>query len=291
MAAWVVVACGNAQSRAATVAYDSFESYTAGTQLESGTNGAGGTGLDGGTGFNSAYNVDNAYKTLVKIESQSLTYNNGSIHINGGSKALAFTANATSPVAPLINRGFTSQSASPLYFSFLFRASNPTTNDDDFVQVGFSNLSTGEPRASIGITGSNDTSPPKFFARAREGTMNESQLTSPTLIPSTTYLMVGRISKTGGSSTYNTLDLYLNPSTLTLPVSASVTATTAINSSSSSSSLSNLLIRTARLNGNETFYVDNFNIGTTYADVVPEPAALLTLTAAAGGLMLRRGRI
>ena len=260
---------------AAPIASDDFESYAVG-QLH---------GKNGGAGFAGPYVVDAALLTNPQVVNQSLNYSGGAVTVNGGTKAARFfdVANSNN----LISRPFASQGSDPVYFSFLYRTNNPSATSEDFVQIGLSDVTTGEPKTSVGSanTATGNAPPPVFFVRVpNAGTAVPS---TTTLVENTTYLVVGKASKGAGSSTYNRIDLYVNPTTLTEPVAATATGTSA--AGTGAASVSNLIVRTARLDAGDEYFLDNVTIGTSYGDVVPEPGALGLLGAGAG-LFLRNRR-
>lgn len=265
---------------AAPIAFDSFEEYSAG-QLESND----GIGADGGFNFTGPYDVANGLRASVNVVSLSLTYTNGDITIYGGTKALAVTNTANSN--ELFSRPITAQSDT-VYFSFLYRTTNPTTSED-FIQFGFSDAATGEPKVSIGTANniSGNAAPSRFFARAGQGVANGVQTEATmALQPDETYLLVGKFYKEG-SSNYNRVDLWVNPSSLT---ESTPTLSAAFSSGTSTATLSNLILRTARLDSGDTYYFDHLTIGTTYGDVVPEPGTLALASGAIAAALLRRRR-
>src|SRR5215204_4879018 len=132
-------------SRAALVASDGFDSYTAGSQLESGADGSAGTGLNGGTGFTGAYNIDDLNKSHADVVAQGLSYGAGGVSIDGGANAARLTG-ALSLSNDFVTRAFAAQSGT-LYLSFLLRGTQ-TTTDEDFLQFGFSGGTAGEPPIS-----------------------------------------------------------------------------------------------------------------------------------------------
>jgi hypothetical protein len=177
-----------------------------------------------------------------------------------------------------------------VYFGFLYRTNNLSTASEDFLQIGFSDVATGEPKTSIG-TGNNATGnppPPGFFIRVPNGVPGSAP-TGVTLTEDTTYLVVGKFSKASGSGTYNRIDLYLNPDSATEPATPTLSREAA--AGQGPPSISNLIVRTARLEAGDQYYIDNVAIGTTYADaVVPEPASAGVAAGAALGLLTRRRR-
>jgi len=274
LAAAVAVSSVVSTTRAATVASDNFESYPTG----------GVTGQNGGTGFTSAYVSDNT--AAVNVAAESLSYSGGPVSSSGGSKDLQVSAAGTNLGASGVDNGTLGRTyaaqAGTVYFSLLLRT-NATANNE-FFQVGLANSTGGEPALSIGASGASAAAF-DFFVRSPGG----SQTTSTTVMnPNQTYFLVGKASKVSGSTTYNQIDLFVNPSTATEPATATVSRT----GDSTLASLSTLNVRTARFTAGDIFSVDNVTIGTTYADVVPvpEPAAAGLFALAGGVLLVRRRR-
>lgn len=266
LCAGIIITCA-ANSLGAVVAVDTFDAYTVGDQLESGADGAAGTGLNGGTGFTGPYNVLDTAKSTVTI--QTIDASNAVRFVNG-------INNDT-----LLTRPFPAQS-STVYFSFTFRTNNPLTAED-FTQLGLSSSAAGEPPLAIGIQ-NNSTAPSKFFVRAN-GSGNQ-QITAIDVQPDTTYLMVGKASQVSGA-TFNRIELFLDPGA-TEPGSPTAIATSA--GGTGPATLGNFTVRTARLEATDVFSIDNLRIGTTFADVVPEPASIGVLVAAACGALASRRR-
>ncbi|MEM7791991.1 MAG: hypothetical protein AAF546_11365, partial [Verrucomicrobiota bacterium] len=81
-----------------------------------------------------------------------------------------------------------------------------------------------------------------------------------------TYYMVAKISKTGGSSSYNQLDLWVNPSAgdSNSPLGTST-------GSISFSEFSTVGFRSVNLGSNDRLWVDSLTIATEWEDVVPIP--------------------
>ena len=254
---------------------DGFEAGAAGAQLESGANGSTGVGLAGGVGWGGTYDVSNAIKSLVKVENRAaapVVYSSGGISLHGGERALRFydIANGSYAVQRPLGRVFSAPAGETVWFSFLFRtsAASPLTNQD-FFQVGFddnSNASSGSPRVSIGAntlgTVFAPTQPFQFFARSTTTVANSSFDGSVSIAAGTTYLLVGRVSASGG--TFTEVMLYVNPTTLTEPAiaSASVTANSGL------MTISHLFIRTVGLDNGDAYVLDELKIGNDYGSVV-----------------------
>ena len=271
---------------ATIVATDKYDAgYSAGTQVEAND----GTSINGGFGFTSQ-SIDDAFRANVTTSTQNLLYSSGELLIDGGPLALTLAgvggvgANSNN----LVSRSFDPQSGT-VYFSFLLRTTN-LSSEDDFIQLGLSDVTTAEPKISIGAAEATSGTPPMlFFVRVPTGTGNQAFTSSPQIKfeANTTYFLVGKASKTVAGGGYNQIDLFLNPSTLT-----EGTPTISKNvASATMTGVSNLIVRTARMESTDQYYVDDVTIGTTYADVVqvPEPTTPLLVVSAFVLLGLRRG--
>jgi hypothetical protein len=270
-----VVACLPLSARGAVIASDDFESYAAGSQL---------SGQSGATGFTGPYAVTAANSSNVTVVNKSLSYSGGIVGVNGGSNAVQVAGVADSN--DLIVRPIATQSGSPVYFGFLY-STNSTT--EAFLQFGLENGSAGDPNASVGVQGNaaNGTGAEGFFARVPNAPATTVHASSG-ITAGTTYYVVGRISKGAGSSTYNTVDLFVNPTSLD-ESSPTLTATNVANAGVSS--FNNFVLCTARTDAGSLYDFDNLTIGTTFADVVPTPEpGCLGLLGLSGLGLLRRSR-
>ena len=92
---------------------------------------------------------------------------------------------------------------------------------------------------------------------------------------------------TGGTN-YDRVDLFVNPTSLDEPGTASATAAF----DSGLSTVDDLLIRTVGLDGGDFYVIDNLRIATTFSEaiVVPEPSAAAALALAAAGRLTARRR-
>jgi hypothetical protein len=260
-----------------TTAYEGFGDYAAGAQLESGSNGSSGTPLDGGLGWAGPYDVNNAIKSLVKAENRSsapVIYSNGEVTIHGGNRAMRLydVANGAYVWQRPLEIPFDAATGDTLWLSFLFRSNNgsPLANRDYF-HVGFDDnpqAQNGTPRVGIGVTTIESTFPPnqpfRFFAKSTisDDTMVFAETEAASV---TTYLLVARIAATAG--TYDAVDLFLNPSSLSDP--GPPAATTSVDSGLTT--LTHCFLRTSGLDAGDAYVLDELKIGESYASVVAPP--------------------
>ncbi len=257
------------------VCYEGFEEYGSNVRLESGANNSPGTGLDGGTGWGGSYDVSNNIKSLVRIHdrtSSPVSYTSGDIVLPGGVRALRFwdNANGTYAVHRPLGTVFEAAAGDTLWFSILFRTADGGASplaDQDFFQIGFddnSNAAFGNPRVSIGSNAASGSFPSAcyFFARSTTAISSSSFHDSLPIVAATTYLLIGQIRSNAGI--YDTVNLFVNPSSLDDPGPPSATIT----APSGLSTLSHAFIRTAFLDSGDAYVLDEWRVGRDYGSVV-----------------------
>lgn len=283
VAAALAVCAASDRAKADLIVGDSFESYAVGNLA--GNNG----GLSGGSGaWTGAYTAINANND-ANVASGGLAYSNGAINISGGAQHVVLTdlagpvSGATAIRDGIVVRAFTPQT-NTVYFSFLFQTT--ATVGDDFLQFSLNDDADQFNSASAMMATSYQSR-----ISGNSTTTTASSSTSP--VVGMPMLLVGKVSKTNGSTTYNRIDLFVNPSTLSESL-ASVIST----SESFATTLSNFTIRTARIESGDTYLFDALRVGTTWGDVVspinyaavPEPSSFALAAIGAAGLAWRRRR-
>lgn len=256
------------------MAYESFTG-AAGTTI---------SGTSGGLGWTTAWS--SAFASRVNFVNQSLNYSAGQVAISGGNSALEISGPAGNGGDLVANREFANQSGT-IYFSFLFRTSTSAGLSNDFAQFGLDSANVN-PHVSVGhtSTGANDTTNTEFFARSDTSSSN---FTGVDTVANQTYFLVARVTK---GTTYNQVDLYVNPTTITEPVLASAS----IMGNSTLTGLDTFVLRMARLEPADRYLIDELRITTSYAEAIglPEPASLTMFALGAAGLAAwgwrRRGR-
>lgn len=253
------------------VCYEGFAEYSAGAQVESGGNGSAGTGLNGGIGWGGAFSASDFIKSLVKIEDRSASpvdFTNGEITISGGNRALRFydVANGSSALQRPLGTTFNAAVGEPLWFSVLFRTTSvsPLANRDIF-QIGFDDTAAAsQPRVSIGAATTSSTFPApfQFFARSTTAASASAFHSTLPIAAATTYLLVGQIRANAGI--YDTVSLWVNPSTLDSPGPPSASSTLP----SGLTTLSHAIIRTVDLDLNDAYVMDEWHVGRDYGSVV-----------------------
>lgn len=256
---------GSVPLGAAVIASDDFEGKTLG-DLD---------GQGGGSGFVGIWSAD----TQVDVVSSTLSYSGGSVGANGGGQALQIAFTNADIVDNLFSRSFDSSYTGTVYLSFLFREITNPDFGTDFIQVGFENTSPAQPLVSTLRRGG--------AYQVRSGTSSPAGNTVGTTIADfDTHLLVLKAEK-NASGTYNRISLFIDPTSLSEPGSA----TEQVNASSGLSTVGLLTARSAFHAAGDTVQIDNLLVGDSWADVVtaiPEPSAALLILLAGLGLLRRR---
>lgn len=253
---------------AALLARENFED-----ELTGGLNGQG-AGADGG--FTGTWSAD----AQASVVSTTLSYTNGDVTSLGGSQALELTFANADIVGNLFSRSFTPIINGTVYLSFLYRETTNPAFGTDFIQVGFEDTDPDQPRASIMRRNG------EYQVRAGTSSPGTSTVGSGVSADTgVTHLFVMKAEKTGAGN-YNRISLFVDPSSLTEPGSASAV----VNADTGRANFGLLTARSAFHATGDSFQLDNLRIGESWEDVVvPEPGtaglALLGST-----LLLRRRR-
>jgi hypothetical protein len=191
---------------------------------------------------------------------------NGELRLSGANNANA----ATHGLSP-INGTF--------YFSFNFRFSGVIDNND-FFALWFNS----DSGPNIGLKGNqeNGVGPKDFFIRLSAAEAVTYDVNAQVGVD---YLIVGKLEKVG--STYESMTLWVNPT------SESSTFVTATSIPPGPTSVTQLGMRIANLDSGDSVFIDNLQIGDSFAAVtVPAPPGAVLMAIGAfgliGGRVLRR---
>jgi len=245
-------------SSAAPVAFDGFESYAANSALNAGNAGTNSTGSNGEFGWT----ADWIGVAGVNVRSGFL----------GAGTQLAEVDDATASTTAA-TRTFTPQTGT-VYFSVIFRGA-AGLEASDFIHFYLANAAGNGNSGGIGLLSTTDN---KLGARVGGTNGGTTVSSSIDALAGSSYLLVGKLSKTSGGN-YNRIDLFVNPPDLNEPGTAA--ATQAADSGVATVSL--LGLRTFQTDVGDKYQFDDVRIGTSFADVVPEPGSVGVLGAA--GLM------
>jgi len=269
-------------SHAALIAYDSFDTYTPGADLN---------GNNGGTGFTSAWSAN----TIVDVVNGGLSYNAGNVQVNGGSNAVSINGALAGPTDNTFSRAFTGQS-STVYVSFLFQpVVNGGLGQDDFFQFMLNDDTDSENSGTIGMRNQSGTiGNDGYFVRIRDNTADLGNPEAGVLsVLGRTDFLIGKFSVSGANgANFDKFDLFINPTSNTEGAPNATLTGNSVNAL-----IDFFTLRTAFLDTLDAYRFDELRIGTAFADVVPiipevapivpEPA---TMTLAGLGLLALASR-
>ncbi|QNN22261.1 PEP-CTERM sorting domain-containing protein [Planctomycetales bacterium ZRK34] len=255
----------------AHAAYDGFESYSSGSNLN---------GLNGGDDWANAWSSD---ASDVSVQSISLDDPNGTV--DGGDQAMRIQPGAnTGDNTSVLSRDFAAMTGD-VYLGLLIRVSS--FEDGDFLQIQLSDGAAGNSSDTLSI-GVQQSAGNPFFARVGQSS-NDSVNASTQAADDTDFLLVAKFSKDGNGQYANT-DLFINP---TDPYHEPAIADAAASSSAPSiTQLSHFTIRLFSFESDDVVYLDEIRIASSFAEAVgvPEPASIGLLGAGVLGLISRRRR-
>ncbi len=264
----VIGTVGVLSARAADpLAYDSFESYTTGSNIH---------GQTGGSGWSGAWSVQaigSGSTGTAAISATEITYNYGGTTLGGGkSLLLSSTSNGTQRnVFASANTG-----GADYYVSFIFRFSGT-------VFAGVQALD-GDPdiaNDSIGMVNATGS----VGARVDSGTSSSA---NGLVAENTTYFMV--VQYTGWTGTnYSTVNLWINPNAgaqAGSSISATYTDTTPTDGGGSAGFLGFYVRTTIDSVPAESILIDDLRVGTDWSSVtaIPEPSTYALASAGVAGL-------
>lgn len=240
--------------------------------------------LNGQTGSNSisgSWAAVESISEVVDLSSDMVVTNAAGETFTGSGKALEITGNNNSAILGNLSTSVTSD----FYVSMIVRMSAGDIGINDFATVWFGEgTHIGSP--AIGLKTNVGPNGTDIMGRISG---NQEVYASTDLRIGTSYLLVAKISK-ASSTTYNQLEFWLNPPSLSEPTPIGVsTGTIAFEDFDS------LGIRSVNLDSDDIVQFDNIRIGTEWSDVViadaiPEPHSLLLLAISSLSLLFRRAR-
>jgi hypothetical protein len=266
--------------RAALSAQDTFETYSTGALA----------GQGAGTGWGASWTTPAGIANVLDTTSSPLTYSvPGGGVINGGTRAVQSAATAVNSAQVTESRQLASSiSGNDVFVSFVMRYSGSATVDaTDTFSFHLSGGATSTANTlNFGARGAN------FMARSGTGTPLSGDSFSQSYTAGETFLAVGQYVWDG--TAYNAINAWLNPA-----YGDSGTPQLNVTISGGLSSLGYAFFRNYDANSddvvpNDFWTMDNFVVGTSWADVVPtvvpEPALMALLGLGAFAMLASRRR-
>ena len=239
-------------------------------------------GRNGGSGWGGAWSVSDggANPSLFQVQDPGapLTYGATGVEVRGGNRALRMAGDG-STTARFATRPLDQAQSGDVFASFLVRWEGAMNNGDLFDMI----LSSGGTQVGrMGVKVDGAASAGDFFVGV--GPSNVS-FVNPTggldFDPQTDHLLVARMFKHGGSSTYNAIAFWLDPEYADYNV-----PTWTFTSSTSSQTIDAFRLSVRDLDTGKFVWIDELRLGTSWDQVmsIPEPASLALLGLAAAGL-------
>jgi hypothetical protein len=262
------IACGLIAAPA-HAAYEGFESYTPGSNVN---------GLNDGTGWSNTWTSSG---TAVTVQSVMLDDPNGTV--DGGAQAARIqpTSNVAD-TSDFLHRDFSAMTGT-VYLGLLIRVES--FEEADFLQIQLSDGAAGNSTNTLSI-GIQQTAGNPFFARV--GQSGNSSVNASTLAADDTdFLLVAKFSK-DGSGQYANVDLFINP---TDPFNEPAIANAAASSSVPSiTQLTHFTVRLFSIETDDVIYLDDIRITNSFAAAlgIPEPGTACLLALSGIALLRRR---
>ena len=228
-------------SLAQPLASDSFESAEPGSIDK----------VQSGQGFGDWHARDTGVTQLTIVE-KSLSYEAGDIKIEGGSKALQFTAK-NKGIAVIADRSI-SDLPDTFYLSYLVQADG-SKDTNDFFQIGLS-ASPQAPQASAILYGTT--------CRVRSGTDSANNPNMLKVTQGQTLFIILKVSKSKTDGVYDSVTMYANPTSTDEAANKSVTH----KASTKTKAFTKFQIRKAFTEAGDVYYVDAIKIGKTFESVI-----------------------
>lgn len=257
-AAALLAAASIGASAAPVLATDNFDSYVAGSIA----------GNNGGSGWGGDW-------------ARVGTAGSANVAAVGGDNVLAFSGNDNGASA---YRTLAASISGSVLVDFTVRISGELQRND-FLGLWFDNGANGDHtnRPNVGLKGNRDqaSGTDDVFGRLGSGASQITYAAGHDLLADTDYRVVALLSKNGGS-TYNQLDLWLDPVGDNL---FDFGSSFSVSGDSGLSSFDTIGFRTANLAGGPSIFVDNLSVRE-----LPEPGSLALAGLALLGLGLRTRR-
>jgi hypothetical protein len=253
---------------AALIAQDDFESYTAGATV---------IGGNGGAGWSSAWAQNNTATLPTTLATQ-----NAISAAYGNSLELGYTGENRN----VIQREFPAQTGA-VYLGFVFKTTSDWASDFFQLYVNANNTTstsaTGGTQDNAFSAGILNEAANRYFVRKGSATAGVGSTNNDgNHNASAEHLLVVKLSKSlgGAGDIYDQVALWVDQTTEGAPNASLGAADLGFSSGTTpalGASLSVLHVRLSSLEAGDRAFLDNVSVGTTYADVVPEPGSIFML--------------
>lgn len=242
------------QAHATLIAYDDFESYTPGSDLNTGA---------GGIGWTTDWTAGGGYTAndVTAVSSPNLN------------QLTSIEVTDSGGTDPLLSRSFTPQTGT-LYLGLQLRMNSAMDDSEQLLQLFLDNGGGWANGVSTGLRNLGNTNP--IMARS-SGTTDD----GPVAAVDTTYQIVMKVSKSVPGN-YDTVQVFIDQLT-------EGTANASVTADSNVATLSRFNMRTFSFDAADAVYLDELRVATTYAEalaLIPEPSTVMLL--ACGGWVLVR---
>ena len=270
LAAAAAVLAGCVGAWAGNIVNENFEGYSSTPFLLEESDGT--RNADKGTGFTQAWDVLNSQWPDANVVAKSMSFSGSGFSIVGGNKALRVGPGIpSSTLDNVVLRRFNTQAPGDVWFSFLLETGPNTAKDDgnrDMILVAFDDATPATYGNTLSVLVDDNLAAGEHTFRARAGGSANTALSSVVNVPGTAYFVVGRLSQ-DGSGNYNTVDLYVDPATLSQPTTPDATATATLGSPLTSIGSVRLVTSAWEETAEpDEVYIDEFRVGRTYNDVL-----------------------
>ncbi len=253
--ACILICClgGASGSRAALIAEDSFDYLPAGASLH---------GKNGGTGWAASWATNSLGNVAVTADATGaeLAFEPaGGLRIDGASAALDVFGTVNQPVA---HRRIAAPPSGAFYAAYLVRIVSGSWTDTDTFSIHLANEGGNVNTLNFGLRGGAD-----FMVRNGTGAPIEGAAWGTASLD-TTYLLVARLRRPPGSTTYDQIDLWVDPG---LADSNTPSATLTLTAGEGLANVSHVIIRAAALEGGSTpdrVRVDELKLATAWTDII-----------------------
>ncbi len=270
IAVGILAAASLPSAHATLLVQSNFDTgYTAGNAL-AGQSGSGDLGLSG------TYSSVPLADTTLNVVSGGLNYSSGSIVKNGGANSVNLTTTNGDAFNYLLSRSFDSViTGQDIFFSVVFSMVTASANPTLTFGLNSGGIF-GSNTPYLGISAGN-------YAAGLGGVIGTNAISSTTAADGQLVMLVGEYIWNDVTGKYDGVNLYLNPSSAT----PGMATASQLGIADGPSAFDRFTLDGVNLGTFEANF-DSFAVGTSFADVVPEPSAFALLAIGAGVLAFRR---